>query len=71
MEQEKTKFIQFSNASNLGRFALVNRDSISSITQKHGSDTVVVITLKEIKNGENVSFEGNYDLPTLTLMLNN
>ena len=65
--EEQIKFITFSNASNMQRFVIVNRSEISSIMQE--TEGVVRITLKEIKDGENVSFTGNYDLKTLLLML--
>ena len=63
----KEKFVTFSNASNLQRFVVVNTSAISSIMQE--SEGVVRITLKEIKDGNSVSFTGNYDLKTILLML--
>lgn len=63
----KEKFVTFSNASNMQRFVVVNTSAISSIMQE--SEGVVRITLKEIKDGNSVSFTGNYDLKTILSML--
>lgn len=65
--EEQPKFVTFSNASNSQRFVVVNTTAISSIKQE--SEGVVLITLKEIKDGNSVSFTGNYDLATILLML--
>lgn len=68
MENKKHNLKQFNNASNGQRFVLVDPLSIALIEQV--SDGVVKITMKEIRDGQNISFTANYDLQTIYSIIN-
>lgn len=68
MEERKHNLKQFNNASNGQRFVLVDPLSIALIEQI--SDGVVRITMKEVRDGENISFTANYDLQTIYSIIN-
>ncbi|WP_288096024.1 hypothetical protein [Hydrotalea sp.] len=64
--EEKQKFIQLN--TDKGKFVLINPSSIASIEQTETH--LVTVTMKEIKNGNNISFQCNYDLATILRLLN-
>lgn len=68
MEDKKHNLKQFNNASNGQRFVLVDPLSIALIEQV--SDGLVRITMKEIRDGQNISFTANYDLATIYTIIN-
>ncbi len=68
MEDKKHNLKQFNNASNGQRFVLVDPLSIALIEQV--SDGLVRITMKEIRDGQNISFTANYDLQTIYSIIN-
>jgi hypothetical protein len=68
MEERKHNLKQFNNASNGQRFVLVDPLSIALIEQI--SDGVVRITMKEVRDGQNISFTANYDLQTIYSIIN-
>jgi hypothetical protein len=68
VDDKKHNLKQFNNASNGQRFVLVDPLSIALIEQI--SDGLVKITTKAVKDGENVSFTGNYDLKTIYDIIN-
>jgi hypothetical protein len=68
MEDKKHNLKQFNNASNGQRFVLVDPLSIAIIEQV--SDGLVRITMKEIRDGQNISFTANYDLATINTIIN-
>ena len=68
MDDKKHNLKQFNNASNGQRFILVDPLSIAFIEQV--SDSLVEITMKEIKDGKNISFTANYDLKTIYSIIN-
>ena len=63
------KLVVFNNASNAGRFVMVNPTSIALIEQ--ADNYTVRVTMKEIRDGQSISFTDNYDITTLLSMLNN
>lgn len=68
MEDKKHNLKQFNNADNGQRFILVDPLSIAMIEQI--SEGLVRITMKEIRNGENINFTANYDLQTIYSIIN-
>lgn len=68
MEERKHNLKQFNNASNGQRFVLVDPLSIALIEQI--SDGTVRITMKEVRDGQNISFTANYDLQTIYSIIN-
>ena len=68
MEDKKHNLKQFNNASNGQRFVLADPLSIALIEQV--SDGLVRITMKEIRDGQNISFTANYDLQTIYSIIN-
>ena len=67
MEDKKHNLKQFSNASN-GQFVLLDPLSIAIIEQE--SAGLVRITMKETRDGKNISFTANYDLATIYSIIN-
>lgn len=65
---DKQKMVVFNNASNGGKFVMVNPSSIALIEQT--DNHTIRVTMKEIRDGQSISFTGNYDLATLLSMLN-
>jgi hypothetical protein len=68
MDDKKHNLKQFNNASNGQKFVLVDPLSIALIEQVDNS--TVCITMKETRDGKNISFTGNYDLKTIYDIIN-
>ena len=68
MEEKKHNLKQFNNASNGQRFILVDPLSIALIEQI--DNATVRVTMKEIRDGQNISFTANYDLQTIYSIIN-
>jgi len=66
MEDKKHNLKQF-NTSN-GKYILVNPSSIAVIEQ---TDAGVIITMKESRDGNNLSYKLDYNLETIYSVLNN
>lgn len=60
-ENSKTELIQVAKSN--GTFVLINPSSIASIDQI--GNTIVRITMKEIKEGQSIFFDCNYSLDAL------
>jgi hypothetical protein len=68
MEDKKHILKQFNNASNGQNFVLLDPLSIAIIEQER--DGLVRITMKETRDGNNISFTANYDLATIYKIIN-
>lgn len=68
MADKKHNLKQFTNASEGNKFVLVDPLSIALIEQVDMA--TVRITMKEIRDGQNISFTGNYDLKTIYDIIN-
>ena len=68
MEEKTHNLKEFNNASNGQKFILVDPLSIAIIEQI--DNATVRITMKEIRDGQNISFTANYDLQTIYSIIN-